>query len=80
MITSRVSKRPGYGVNRGATNPKLTIGDVAPLNPQKNDVWMDMLRGNVSVYSGSAWVTYRMVFESATEPVNTNILWYDTSV
>jgi hypothetical protein len=41
MINSRVSKRSGYGVHRGATNPKLTVNDTAPLNPKNKDLWLD---------------------------------------
>lgn len=41
MQNSRITKRPGYGVNRGATNPKITVNATAPLNPKHKDLWFN---------------------------------------
>ena len=53
---ARSSKRAGFGNQRGSINPKMTVSEVAPKLPKKNDVWLD-ISGTATwkYYDGSAW-------------------------
>ena len=58
MKNSRVTKRPGFGVLRGANNPRITVSDTAPLNPKYGDIWVDVTTPATPVWNywdGSAW-------------------------
>jgi hypothetical protein len=75
---ARASKRVGFGPNKGAINPKISIGTEKPKNPKKDDIHIDFVRGNLSQYDGTNWIDFRLVYESDTEPDNKNVLWLDT--
>ena len=58
MKSSRTSKRAGYGVLRGASNPRITVRDTAPINPIYGDIWVDVTTPGTPVWNywdGSAW-------------------------
>jgi hypothetical protein len=91
MITSRVSKRPGYGVNRGATNPKVTVSDTAPLNPRNRDLFLDTTTEALSRWDAGAsppdWVPVlagvggaSTIYVQSSEPAEAvaNDVWVDT--
>ena len=53
---ARSSKRAGFGNQRGSINPKMTVSEVAPKLPKKNDVWLD-ISGTATwkYYDGTVW-------------------------
>lgn len=53
----RAQKRPGFGVLRGALNPKMTLSVTAPNSPQKYDIWIDVSNDEFNYYDGADWVT-----------------------
>lgn len=57
-MASRQSKRSGFGVQRGALNPRVHVGDIAPSSPQSKDVWVDSFNNKAFRWSGSAWVEF----------------------
>ena len=55
---ARASKRAGVGVQRGSTNPKITVSAVAPTQPKKYDIWVDITTPTTPVWNyfdGTAW-------------------------
>jgi hypothetical protein len=83
---ARAQKRAGYGSLRGASNPNITVGTEKPKRPRPRDIHIDDVRGRISICqtafaspNPATWVTYSMIFESDTEPTNTNVLWLDES-
>jgi hypothetical protein len=56
---SRASNRVGFGNNRGAGNPKITVSDTAPSSPKNNDIWIDTATPAIKIWNatGSSWDT-----------------------
>lgn len=55
---ARAGKRAGFGVQRGATNPRITVSDIAPSNPKTYDIWVDITTPATPVwnyYDGANW-------------------------
>lgn len=53
---ARASKRTGFGPQRGATNPKITVSTVEPSRPKKYDLWLDIsATATWKYYDGSTW-------------------------
>lgn len=54
----RASKRAGFGVQRGSTNPRISVSSVAPSNPKEKDIWVDISTPTTPVwnyYDGANW-------------------------
>ena len=55
---ARASKRVGVGQQRGSINPKITVSEVAPSVPKKNDIWLDISStATWKYFDGSTWQT-----------------------
>ena len=76
---ARANKRVGYNNNSGAINPRTTFGTEKPIDPKQGDVHIDFVRGAMGVYNGTSWDDYYLIYVSATEPTNKNVLWLDIS-
>jgi hypothetical protein len=53
----RAQKRAGFGVLRGALNPKMTLSVTAPNSPSKYDIWIDTSTDEFNYWDGADWVT-----------------------
>lgn len=76
---AKAQSRAGFASQSGATNPKLTVGTEKPKAPKQGDVNIDYVRFTISVYDGTVWHDMRCIYDNATEPTNTNLLWLDLS-
>jgi hypothetical protein len=55
-MSSRQSKRPGFGILRGASNPPITISFTSPKNPSDYHIWIDMTDNKMYYFLGSSWI------------------------
>jgi len=58
-IGASAKSRTGYGVQRGATNPRVTTSDTTPSNPKMGDVFINTNTSPAVTYwyDGSSWQT-----------------------
>jgi len=56
-MSSRSSKRAGYGVHRGSLNPEIVIRDTQPPSSRKKTIWIktEAPKG-IYYYDGTTWV------------------------
>lgn len=50
---SRSSNRGGYGSQRGALNPKITVSALEPSNPKNKDIWIDTATNVIYIWNST---------------------------
>jgi hypothetical protein len=53
---ARQNIRPGFGAQRGAINPPISVSEVPPINPKYKDLWMGTSDSSMNYWNGSAWI------------------------